>query len=96
MYTALGKSIIKKCQESHLLCAHPNLQREHSSVSDPCFYSKMQIKFVIWAWWCVPVIPALRRLRHEDLEFKASWGYTERCYLKKNFAIFSISNVTIQ
>jgi hypothetical protein len=23
----------------------------------------------IWAWWVVPVIPALRRLKQEDLEF---------------------------
>jgi hypothetical protein len=29
------------------------------------------------AWWCMPIIPALRRLRHEDLEFKASLGYRE-------------------
>jgi hypothetical protein len=27
------------------------------------------------AWWCTPVIPALRRLRQEDHEFKASLGY---------------------
>lgn len=25
-----------------------------------------------WAWWCVSVIPALRRLREEDFEFEAS------------------------
>jgi hypothetical protein len=26
-------------------------------------------------WWYTPVIPALRRLRQEDLEFEASLGY---------------------
>jgi hypothetical protein len=28
-----------------------------------------------WALWFTPVISALRRLRHEDYEFKASLGY---------------------
>jgi hypothetical protein len=27
-----------------------------------------------WVWWCMLVIPALGRLRQEDLEFKASLG----------------------
>jgi hypothetical protein len=25
--------------------------------------------------WCTPIIPALKRLRQEDLEFEASLGY---------------------
>jgi hypothetical protein len=29
-----------------------------------------------WAWWYMSVIPAFRRLRQEDCEFKASLGYT--------------------
>jgi hypothetical protein len=29
------------------------------------------------AWWLMPVIPALGRLRQEDHEFKASLGYLE-------------------
>jgi hypothetical protein len=28
-------------------------------------------------WWCTPEIPALRRLRKEDLEFKASLLHSE-------------------
>jgi hypothetical protein len=30
------------------------------------------------AWWCTTVIPALGRLRQEDLEFKASLGYIQK------------------
>ncbi|XP_021110107.1 ras GTPase-activating protein 4B isoform X3 [Heterocephalus glaber] len=30
------------------------------------------------AWWCLPVIPALGRLRQEDCQFKASLGYIVR------------------
>jgi hypothetical protein len=34
-----------------------------------------------WAWWCMPVIPAVwRRLREEDPECKASLGYITRHY----------------
>jgi hypothetical protein len=31
-----------------------------------------------WKWWCMPVIPALGRLRQEDLEFLTSLTYTAR------------------
>jgi hypothetical protein len=34
-------------------------------------------------WWCISVIPALRRQRQEDLEFKASLGWKVRLCLKK-------------
>jgi hypothetical protein len=27
-----------------------------------------------WAWWCMPIILALKKLRQEDHEFKASLG----------------------
>jgi hypothetical protein len=26
-----------------------------------------------WAWWCMPVIPTLRRLRQEDLKLRSAW-----------------------
>jgi hypothetical protein len=28
-----------------------------------------------WVWWCMPVIPAPGRLRHEELESEVSLGY---------------------
>jgi hypothetical protein len=34
-------------------------------------------------WWYTSIIPAVRRLRQEDLEFKASLGYTAKPCLKK-------------
>jgi hypothetical protein len=35
-----------------------------------------------WGWWCTFVIPALERLRQEDVEFKGSLGYIVKPYLK--------------
>jgi hypothetical protein len=35
------------------------------------------------AWWCTPILPALRRLRQEDWKFKDSLGYITRPCLKK-------------
>jgi hypothetical protein len=41
-----------------------------------------------WGWWFVPVIPAIRRLRQEDQQFKVSLGYTVRPVSKqKSFKI---------
>jgi hypothetical protein len=28
-----------------------------------------------WSWWCMSIIPAPRKMRQEDHEFKASLGY---------------------
>jgi hypothetical protein len=36
---------------------------------------------VSWVWWCVSIIPALRRLRQEDQEFQGSLGYIARDHL---------------
>jgi hypothetical protein len=35
-------------------------------------------------WWCIPVIPALGRLRQEDHEFEVTMGYTVRLCLKNS------------
>jgi hypothetical protein len=34
-------------------------------------------------WWCMPIIPALRRLRKEGHKFKVSLGYIESQCLRK-------------
>jgi hypothetical protein len=39
--------------------------------------------FRSWAWWCIPVIPALKRWKQKDQEFKASMSYMARPCLKK-------------
>jgi hypothetical protein len=30
-----------------------------------------------WVWWCISVIPAFRKQRQENQEFKASLGYVD-------------------
>lgn len=35
-----------------------------------------------WAWWCVSVIPAIRRLKQEDDEIEDDLGYTVKPCLK--------------
>jgi hypothetical protein len=35
------------------------------------------------AWWHMPLIPALRRLRQEDREFPVNLGYIVETCLKK-------------
>jgi hypothetical protein len=39
---------------------------------------------VSWVWWFILVIPALRCLRQEDLEFEAKLGYTVRLCLRRS------------
>jgi hypothetical protein len=34
-------------------------------------------------WWCIPVIPALRRLRQEDCKFEVSLNYIDTISRKK-------------
>jgi hypothetical protein len=36
-----------------------------------------------WVWWYTPVIPALEKLRQEDLKFEVSLGYIVISCLKK-------------
>jgi hypothetical protein len=38
--------------------------------------------FFYLAWWCIPVIPELRRVRQEDHEFETSLSYKEIPCLK--------------
>jgi hypothetical protein len=38
-----------------------------------------------WARWCISIIPALRRLRQEELKFKVSLSGP----LKKKITVFS-------
>jgi hypothetical protein len=63
-----------------------------------CFWEGNQTSFVLpipfqavrkyvhrrQAWWCIPVIPALKRLRHEDHELQVSLGYVTRPHLKNH------------
>jgi hypothetical protein len=49
--------------------------------------------FEYWTWWCRPEIPALGRLRQQDLEFKTSPGYTVRLCLKKKKPCYTVGLV---
>lgn len=39
--------------------------------------SSLIIRIAIWAWWCLPMISELGRLKQEDGEFKVSLGCWE-------------------
>jgi hypothetical protein len=38
-------------------------------------------------WWCMPVLPAHRRLRQEEWEFRGNLGYTERSCLSLSLSL---------
>jgi hypothetical protein len=49
----------------------------------------LSLNFQSQAWWHMPVIPALGRLRQEDCEFEVYLNYIVKPYLKKlSFSIF--------
>jgi hypothetical protein len=50
------------------------------------------MKFDNQACWCIPVFPALRRLKQEDREFEVSLSYIERSHLKKKTQTIAIEN----
>lgn len=39
-----------------------------------CLYDLAKTKGLSWVWRLMPVIPALRKLRQEDLDFEAGLG----------------------
>jgi hypothetical protein len=41
------------------------------------------IPILRWVGWGMPIIPALRRRKQEDYEFKAILGYIVRSYFEK-------------
>jgi hypothetical protein len=50
-------------------------------------------------WWCVAVVPALRRLRQEDHHFKASLDHRVRpCLIKPKYTMinFLFNLITLQ
>jgi hypothetical protein len=59
-----------------------------SAPSTPCspvvsaWGMKIKNHWQSWAWWFMPIIPAVGRLRQEDHEFQASLGVIARSRLK--------------
>lgn len=47
-----------------------------------CLYDLAKTKGLSWVWRLMPVIPALRKLRQEDLDFEAGLGCLVRLCLK--------------
>jgi hypothetical protein len=46
--------------------------------------------YIKWAWWYIPIIPALRRPGQEDHKLEASLGYIVRACLKNKYIYFFI------
>jgi hypothetical protein len=55
------------------------LHKNQEAVSERQFKNSL----LSWVWWCISVIPALRRERQEEPNFQASLSYTARLCLKK-------------
>jgi hypothetical protein len=54
------------------------------------FFYSIKIYISSWAWWYRPIVPTIRRLRHEDQEYEASLGYIVNICLKtttKNYVL---------
>jgi hypothetical protein len=47
------------------------------------YFIKQFQKWSCPVWWCIPTIPALKRLRQEDCEFQTRLGYLARLCLKQ-------------
>jgi hypothetical protein len=44
----------------------------------------MEIRLHNHAWWCIPVFPALGRMKQGDLKLKATLGHITKPFLIKN------------
>jgi hypothetical protein len=53
-----------------------NIQNSYNSTIKKKKQPNFKMSKGSWAWWCVPAIPALQRLRQEDHKFQASLNYT--------------------
>jgi hypothetical protein len=61
------------------------------SMPNFAFFVSKKFPLERWVWWCTPVISTLWRLRQDDHEFEASWGYIVRpCLKKQNKQKFSL------
>jgi hypothetical protein len=52
-------------------------------LTEVIYLRTLKSKGKVWAWWCTPGVPGLRRLRQKDNKFEDSLCYIARLYLKK-------------